>query len=408
MATTSNNNEINDITKPMLMYMHAGSGNHGCEAIVRGLSCVLDDRFTIISHKSSEDNYYGLNQICDVLSAKRVEDSFIPHAYFYAVKKLFHRGEPKMKYTYKEAGDFGSYKYAISIGGDNYCYENTIYDLKMANSMFNECGVKTALVGCSIEPELLEREGIISDMKKYSIIIARESITYTALRRALGYKTIDELEQGNTLLKLIPDPAFAMQVKNCNLPDGFACGHTIGINVSPLILGYEDTNSKGITLSNYEELIRTIIEETDEQIALIPHVIWEGNDDRVPLNNLYEKYKSTGRVLLVEDKSAPELKYIISNCSLFIGARTHATIAAYSSCVPTLVVGYSVKSRGIATDLFGTDKNYVIPVQALKNPTDLSEAFKWTYEHAKEQKQLLSTTIPEYITRVNAINDILK
>ena len=50
---------------------------------------------------------------------------------------------------------------------------------------------------------------------------------------------------------------------------------------------------------------------------------------------------------------------------MFIGARTHATIAAYSSCVPTLVVGYSIKARGIAKDLFGTDEGYVLPVQAL-------------------------------------------
>lgn len=394
-------------SKKYLMYMHAGSGNHGCEAIVRGLSSILENRFTIISHRKTEDIGYGLGELCEVVNAKRVEDHFIPHAYFYAIKKITGRGEPKMKYTYKEAGDFAKYDCAVSIGGDNYCYDNTIYDLKMANSMFNDSGVKTALIGCSIEPKLLEREDIINDMKKYSVIIARESITYTALRRALGYKTTEAVEQGKTKIHLIPDPAFSMKKVECALPNGFKEGKTIGINVSPLILDYENNKNKGITLANYEELIRTIIEETGEQIALIPHVVWNGNDDRIPLETLYNKYKSSGRVILIKDHSAPELKYIISKCSMFIGARTHATIAAYSTCVPTLVVGYSVKSRGIATDLFGTDVNFVLPVQALETPTDLTDAFLWLKEHATEQREQLEKIMPEYIGRVGKIAEYL-
>ena len=52
----------------------------------------------------------------------------------------------------------------------------------------------------------------------------------------------------------------------------------------------------------------------------------------------------TGRVLLVGDHNCMELKGFIGRCRFFVGARTHATIAAYSSCVPTLAAGYSVKS----------------------------------------------------------------
>ncbi len=53
--------------------------------------------------------------------------------------------------------------------------------------------------------------------------------------------------------------------------------------------------------------------------------------------------------------------------------RTHATIAAYSTGVPTLVVGYSVKARGIARDLFGTEDGYVLPVQQLKESDELTK-----------------------------------
>ena len=90
------------------------------------------------------------------------------------------------------------------------------------------------------------------------------------------------------------------------------------------------------------------------QVALIPHVVWSHNDDRKPLSQLYEMFKDTGRVVMIEDHNAEELKGYIARCRLMVVARTHASIAAYSTQVPTLVVGYSVKARGIAKDIFGS------------------------------------------------------
>ena len=48
------------------------------------------------------------------------------------------------------------------------------------------------------------------------------------------------------------------------------------------------------------------------QIALIPHVVWNYNDDRIPLQFLYNEFKGTGRVVLIEDHNAEELKGFIS------------------------------------------------------------------------------------------------
>ena len=106
-------------------------------------------------------------------------------------------------------------------------------------------------------------------------------------------------------------------------------------------------------MENYRRLIDHILKDTDNSVALIPHVMWKNNDDRLALKELYQGYEKNERVVLFPDMSCRKLKYVISKCRAFIGARTHATIAAYSSCVPTLVVGYSVKARGIARDLFG-------------------------------------------------------
>ena len=145
-------------------------------------------------------------------------------------------------------------------------------------------------------------------------------------------------------------------------------------------------------------MIRFILEKTDMAICLVPHVFWKDNNDLEPIEQLYrefERYKS--RISVIKAGTASQLKGYISRCRFFVGARTHATIAAYSTCEPTLVAGYSVKSKGIARDLFGTDENYVLPVQNFKNPEDLTECFIWLMKNEDSIRKHLQEIMPEYI-----------
>ena len=103
-----------------------------------------------------------------------------------------------------------------------------------------------------------------------------------------------------------------------------------------------------------------------------------------------------------------ELKGYISRCRMFVGARTHATIAAYSSCVPTVVLGYSVKSVGIATDLFGTSKNYVLPVQSLNDADELKDHFKWLMFNEEEIRKHLEKIMTAYILKAYAGKEALE
>ena len=183
-------------------------------------------------------------------------------------------------------------------------------------------------------------------------------------------------------------------------------GKTIGINVSPMIVRHEKV--EGITLANYRKLIDHILQTTDNCVALIPHVMWKNNDDRLTLKELYRGFEADERVMIFPDMSCQKLKYIISQCRAFIGARTHATIAAYSSCVPTLVVGYSVKARGIARDLFGTEEHYVLPVQTLEKPEELIQAYDWMMEREQEIRNGLKAMMPEYSSRAKESGDEIR
>ena len=178
------------------------------------------------------------------------------------------------------------------------------------------------------------------------------------------------------------------------LPKGFKENDTIGINISPLICNYEKSN--GNAIKNYENLIRHIINTTSSQIILVSHVVKDDSNDILVIKDLYNKFKDSNRVIILEDYNCQQLKGFISKCRMFIGARTHATIAAYSTCVPTLVVGYSIKAKGIAKDIFGTYKNYVIPVQSLNNENDLIEAFEWLKNNEGYIRKHLENFMPEY------------
>ena len=269
------------------------------------------------------------------------------------------------------------------MGGDNYCYPQTEV-LAHYNRAIHARGAKTVLWGCSVEPELTKDEAIAKDLARYDLITARETISYEALK-AVNPNTV-----------LVSDPAFVLDRVDLPLPDGWVEGKMIGVNASPLIL---ESGNGALIFSAYRKLIECILDSTDCSIALIPHVVTPPGGDLLPLGKLYAQYCSTGRILLLEDHNCEELKGYIARCRFFIGARTHATIAAYSTCVPTLVAGYSVKSRGIARDIFGTEEGYVIPVQGLKTGTELADAFHKLWQHEDQIRQYLQQKMPEYIAQ---------
>ena len=368
----------------IILYPHGGSGNHGCEAIVRSTAKIFSNyHFTLFSSKKEEDKKYGLDKICNIESERSPLSRFSIRYW----KAFFQTKFKKDKEAYDRALFHPIYHkakncdYALSIGGDNYCYGVPRF-IYIINQKLRKQGIKTILWGCSVEPDSIKGE-MLEDLKGYTHIFTRESITFQAMR-----------EKGIQQVSLFPDPAFQLNRIDLPLPSGFIKKNTVGINVSPMIIDHE--KNQGITLNNYFTLIQYLIDHTDMQIALIPHVVWEHNNDRQPLMEIFNHFKDCNRIILIEDHTAEELKGFIGRCRFMIAARTHASIAAYSEQVPTLVVGYSVKARGIARDIFGNEDHYVIPVQSIREEKDLLNAFLWIYNHEEEIKEHYQQIMSEY------------
>lgn len=373
--------------KKISFYFHAGSKNHGCEAIVRSTASLLGMRVKLFSDRADDDRKYGIHEIADVLTHDVRRSSFAERAVC-AIESRILKGE---RFGYdvlarQEADDFMPGSVALSIGGDNYCYGRA-YNLHLAalNRHLKKRGVKTVLWGCSINPDEVTA-AMRKDFANYDLIVARESISYELLKTC----------NPHTLIAC--DPAFLLEKKIAELPERFIPKKTVGINVSPLIEKLE--SKEGIVKKSFQALVQYIIDNTDYQIALIPHVVSDGNDDRRILRKIYEDATDKARVCMVDDQDCRSLKGVISQCCLFVGARTHATIAAYSSFVPTLVVGYSTKAMGIARDLFGTEEGFVIRIEDLEDPTQLLNSFIQLDANKLEIAEKLMSTLPDYTRNI--------
>lgn len=370
-----------------VFYGHGGSDNHGCEAIVRSSIKILNQSVKLFSVNDQQDLLYGIDKICEVYADVDIPLIHGSRKWFLSSLQTKLTGKIDKQIEYRKTNllkTINENDIYFSIGGDNYCYAgNEIYAAE--RNIIQRKGAKVILWGCSIEPELTECSEIARDLARYNFITVRESISYKALRKI------------NSNILQVSDPAFILEKKECPLPIGWQEGNTVGINASPLIM--QKGENRQIVYEAYRRLIEMILKTTECTIVFIPHVVWKENDDRKPLLQLYQEFKNSKRVILIENCNCMELKGYIARCRFFVGARTHATIAAYSSCVPTLVLGYSVKSRGIARDLFGTEENYVLSVQTMKEPDELKNHFKWIMKHENEIRNHLEEIMPEYISK---------
>lgn len=377
------------------LYMHGGSGNHGCEALVRTTSSLIrkSDNSDILlwSGAKDEEYKYGIDKVVDMVVS---EDEIYEKNPAFVSALLKHKllknniaiHNAFLKSVFND-------RIAISIGGDNYCYSWSAKHGVELDKLARKYCKKNVFWGCSIEEEYLTSE-VIEDLKGFDLITVRESISYEVLKN-YGINA-----------ERVADSAFLLEEKRLPLPEGFIEGNTVGINLSPLINNYESNDN--IAYNNYQRLIEYILNNTDMNICFVPHVVWNITDDRKPLGKLYDEFKETNRVVMIDDCNCEELKGYISRCRFFIGARTHATIAAYSTCVPTLVMGYSIKAKGIAKDLFGTYEGYVVPVQSLKNESDLTDKFKFIIDNENSIRNHLKGIMSEYKKKALYAGDLLK
>lgn len=202
----------------------------------------------------------------------------------------------------------------------------------------------------------------------------------------------------------VADPAFTLQPEAFDTtpmwPEG--ADGCLGLNVSPLIRGYRDTEASRQQLdAEIVSFVQAVVRDTDLGVLLIPHVGPLGggadnNNDHHYMNGLLKAAGiNSPRVRLAPPTlNAAQLKHLISCCRYFIGARTHATIAAFSSGVPTVSIAYSVKAKGINRDLFG-HTNHV-----LDTPMVTAQALQQHLQVLRAQEGALKAQLAQAVPHV--------
>lgn len=127
----------------------------------------------------------------------------------------------------------------------------------------------------------------------------------------------------------------------------------IGLNVSGL--AYSNT-FKGLEgqFDVYPELIGRLINHFRAKgctVYLIPHSYNSrkpiADDDMIACRKAYQRLDDKSNVVLIDqDLISPQIKYLISKMTFFIGARMHANFAAIYTKVPVFGMAYSYKFEG--------------------------------------------------------------
>jgi colanic acid/amylovoran biosynthesis protein len=125
-----------------------------------------------------------------------------------------------------------------------------------------------------------------------------------------------------------------------------------GINVSALLYRPEHGSRArfSLTCENRElvdTLIETLLARPEARVHLVAHVLSNdpAHDDHLLCRELHERYPQT--ILMPRFSSPSEAKSEISRLDFLAGSRMHATIAAFSSGVPVVPLGYSRKFVGL-------------------------------------------------------------
>lgn len=398
-------------TPRFLLAGNSSYQNRGSEAIVRGTTAILrrsfgsDVQFALaqfgekrdIETQSAAESDPAISHI--LLSYKRFSTVWLRDQLDRRLAMNTHGRHCMLR---REVGDVCA---SLQVGGDNYSldYGRPYMYFGLDDYLIRQ-HVPVFLWGASVGP--FDSDPEFADfahdhMNKLSGILVRETRSLEYLRR----NGVSERA------RLVADPAFAMPPEmpsSQHMPSVDLKRNPIGLNFSPLMARYVTGGDMNLWATMCAQTVVSIMKTSGENILLVPHVFAPQNDDGTFLADVAERVKrEIGTAVCVTNRelSAAQIKWVISHCSVFIGARTHSTIAAFSSGVPTLSLAYSVKARGLNQDIFGGLDYCLDPQQA--TPQVIADRTRMLIADATRVREQLADRLPAITARAFAAGDIL-
>lgn len=396
--------------------------NHGCEAIDRGTYHILRQQFL----DCSIINCGAAGGHSPDARCGGAEEHFAPEGmtyshyprrhsvpwYFRKLRQLLvgdYRTRPYKPFPFEK--HLHSADAVLTLGGDNWSLDYQRPEFVLESTKAIKKSGKPIIHWCSSigpfdeDPDFLEL--VKACLKSYDLILVRESYSVDYL------KSIGVSEN----VKQVADPAFLMDPQSKNdldaelldlLESGQEC---LGLNLAAR-LGHFPADRTAY-LEKMVELVTRLVDSVDGAIVLIPHVMSSEIHacDQYFLSEIGEKVRSTGRKIywVTGDWNAPELKWLIGQMSAFAGARTHSTIAALSSGVPTCFLSYSLKSKGICSDMTG-GLDHLVSIKT-GSISELSDRILYTWKCREDYRRDMLPVVEEMKRRAysagSALSDLL-
>jgi len=355
-----------------LLVGHGSFANRGCEAIIRTTVSLLRDQWpdcTVIlaSGDPEHDRVHAAAAHMEVVPHWRVPRRFSPGWWARQIQQRLGSGAAaahRLHIGHLE-DTIRSADAVLSVGGDNYTedYGRPTRWL-MVDESVQRIGTPRVLWAASVGPfgNTETQEAVMGRLRGCALVTVRESLS-------AQYLAENGVEAN---VRLVADPAFLLQPEPLDTASFWPRGDLVlALNVSPILRRYRTETEMDPFPELILDFMRELLRTTNFGVLLVPHVMKPGNDDHAYMRSILDAVEGRDRVRLVpRGLNACQTKHVLSRCAFSIGARTHATIAALSSTVPTISLSYSRKALGINLSLFG-DARWVLDARALHSHAEM-------------------------------------
>ena len=238
--------------------------------------------------------------------------------------------------------------------------------------------------------------------------IVRASLVMTRDGQSLDY--VKELADNRPRVKEFIDVAFFLPYTKMDFDKDFV---HVGLNISGLLWngGYTRNNQFGLK-ADYQQAMRKVLDWFLSKEHVKVHLISHAASGERNVENDYEvafdlwKTMHHDRLVLAPLFFTPiDAKSYIAGMDFFMGARMHATIAAFSAGVPVVPMAYSRKFNGLFIDTLSYP--HLIDLKEDDESTILTkvkEAFSHREDLQREIADRMNTTVATQ--KDNLINEL--
>ncbi len=268
-----------------------------------------------------------------------------------------------------------------------------------------------------------------SGPKRWLAKAALEKYDYLSVRDTITFKYVKDLGIDN--VKMVPDTAFALKPSLServdeifeieNIPKEIPF---VGFNLGIEFMKFCEKNE-----INFVEICVNIINRFRKThkctVVLIPHqymyerydysdiprLTFELCDDRYPIKKVWGALDSHYDIYCLDNVyTCSELKGIIGRSEVFLCQRIHPSVASTSQCVPTAILHYTHKAKGMM-DLLGKaeyvwyPKNLPYENQQDTSMKGLLEMVDQLWEGRYQYRKDLQNIMPRIIDKTFSLGD---